>query len=434
LQVTRLCGSGNLTVANFSALTSLASFDSYMTVDIWERVVQEYGRLSDRFPNRAEAMLEGAKALLAAAPTAGDLPGVAYEVMHALVRPALPDSGMFFIRVGEGFSRRMTVARSLLRDLVVPAQDTQGRTFASSHHLLADMLLGLTPFVECLLTSLSPWVWGLSVGRAGAVLIITFGKPVLGRSRIAGDILDMSARSASVRGTVSWEPEAEQADYEHSIRWWLARIDLLFSHLTEPANCAIAGLYDPRIAHERAITAVQIFKSCHMIATTRDQHTRQLLLFNVLDQLPGLDPRAKWEVTTSVTKARQRLAEIEERMPADVARVLLPRARVAVEALEHLADGFFAPEIVQDDAILLPDKWGGQVATPLSKAASEWLRVMRNSAHGFEQKVADRQRVLLAAHDASVPPELPDVAWLHLLHLLCYPEKVAAQGRARRAK
>ena len=63
--------------------------------------------------------------------------------------------------------------------------------------------------------------------------------------------------------------------------------------------------------------------------------------------------------------------------------------------------------------------------TPLENAASDWLRVMRNSAHGFEKQITDRQRTLIAAHNADIPLELPDLAWLHLLHLLCYPEQIA---------
>ena len=162
-----------------------------------------------------------------------------------------------------------------------------------------------------------------------------------------------------------------------------------------------------------------------MLATTRDQHVRQLLLYNVLDQLAGLNAKAGWDATTKAKSVYDRLAQISSRMPADVQRVLLPRAVAAAEALSRLGDGFFAPELVNDDGILLPDSSGGQVRTTLENAASSWLRVMRNSAHGFEKRIAGRQRTLLAAHNADIPVELPDLAWLHLLHLLCYPEQVA---------
>lgn len=156
-------------------------------------------------------------------------------------------------------------------------------------------------------------------------------------------------------------------------------------------------------------------------------------LYNVLDQLAGLNPKADWQATTKAKSVDAKLAQISSRMPADVQRVLLPRANAAAQALHELADGFFAPELVNAEGILLPDSSGGQVRTPLENAASDWLRVMRNSAHGFEKQIKDRQRTLLAAHNADVPGELPDLAWLHLLHLLCFPEQVARGPHADRA-
>lgn len=213
----------------------------------------------------------------------------------------------------------------------------------------------------------------------------------------------------------------------------MSRLDLLFAHLTEPRNCAQDEVYDARTAHERIITAIQIFRSCHMLATTRDQHTRQLLLYNVLDQLTGLNAKARWDVTTKTKSVYARLSQIRDRMPTEVQNVLLPRAIAAAEALSRLGDGFFAPELVNDDGILLPDSSGGQVRTTLENAASNWLRVMRSSAHGFEKQIGDRHRTLLAAHNAAIPDDLPDLAWLHLLHLLSFPEQVA-RGRASTQK
>lgn len=424
--IVKLGGKDDLQETGFSRLRELTPFDQYTTTNYWNQAVGYYERLVEKYPGELEAVMTSAKTLLVAVHRAVDLPPTALQIMRDMVRPSLPGADMFLVKVDPGFYGRLSVPRALLRNLVeTPVEDPNHLTFQTSQQIISDTYIGMVPFIECLLTSLSPYVWGISVGRAGGVIVITFGAPLVGRREVPGSLLDLSEKAARADSSLRWKPATERSDFKRAIEWWMSRLDLLFSHLTEPRNCAQDEIYDPRTAHERIITAVQIFRSCHMLATTRDQHVRQLLLYNVLDQLAGLNAKAGWDATTKAKSVYDRLAQISSRMPADVQRVLLPRAVAAAEALSRLGDGFFAPELVNDDGILLPDSSGGQVRTTLENAASSWLRVMRNSAHGFEKRIAGRQRTLLAAHNADIPVELPDLAWLHLLHLLCYPEQVA---------
>lgn len=433
--IVKLGGKGELQETGFSRLCELTPFDQYTTTNYWNQAVGYYERLAEKYPGKLEAVMTSAKTLLVAVHRAVDLPRTALQIMRDMVRPSLTEADMFLVKVDLGFSSRLSVPRALLRNLVEkPVEDPNHLTFQTSQQIIADTYIGMVPFIECLLTSLSPFVWGISVGRAGGVIMITFGASLGGRGEIPGSLLDLSEKAAPADPPPRWEPVTERSDFKRAIEWWMSRLDLLFSHLTEPGNCAREEVYDPRTAHERIITAVQIFRSCHTLATTRDQHTRQLLLYNVLDQLVGLNARAGWDTTTKARSVHKKLVQIRSRMPADVQRVLLPRAVAAAEALSRLGDGFFAPELVNDAGILLPDSSGGQVRTTLENAASSWLRVMRNSAHGFEKQITDRQRTLLAAHSADIPTELPDLAWLHLLHLLCYPEQVARNLASSRKK
>ena len=429
-QVIKLGGRGALQEAAFGRFRELASFDQFTPSGYWDRAVEYHEQLTAAHPGELEATMSSVKTLLSAVPRASGLPSVALQIMRDLVRPSLPTADMFLIKVDPGFNGRLSVPRALLRNLVEkPAEDLKRLVFQTSQEIIADTHIGMVPFIECLLTSLSPYVWGISVGRAGGVIVITFGRPLVGRRPVAGSLLDLSARGASNDPSPAWKPTATRRDFERAIEWWVSRLDLLFSHATEPRNCAREGVYDARTAHERIITAIQIFRSCHKLATTGDQHTRQLLLYNVLDQFVGLNARANWHATTKARSVDARLVEIRARMPADVQRVLLPRAAASAQALHRLAEGFFAPELVNGEGILLPDSSGGQTRTLLENAASDWLRVMRNSAHGFDKQIKDRDRTLLAAHSADIPTELPDLAWLHLLHLLCFPEQIA-RGRA----
>jgi hypothetical protein len=73
--------------------------------------------------------------------------------------------------------------------------------------------------------------------------------------------------------------------------------------------------------------------------------------------------------------------------------------------------------------------WQGTSDTVVSResAAATWLRVLRNSAHGFRgeaDKERERDEALLVAHNGTVPEDLPLIAYLELLNLLSSPHQL----------
>jgi hypothetical protein len=110
-------------------------------------------------------------------------------------------------------------------------------------------------------------------------------------------------------------------------------------------------------------------------------------------------------------------------------RVLQPRARQAVAALRQLQDGFFAPSRLQDGGLLVPRRDGTESIMSLEKAASAYLRVLRNGGHAFGGRSQPADGVLLTVHDGDIPVDLPDLAYLYLLHVLAHPHDL----RRRRA-
>ena len=162
-------------------------------------------------------------------------------------------------------------------------------------------------------------------------------------------------------------------------------------------------------------------------ALDRDPHARRVLMMDTLDTLEGLR-LLKFDTMTKLPVARQALAELETFLPSDVAAVLLPRARQAVDALERLQHGFFLR--TEGAGLRLPDKRSGERVVSLADATALWLRVLRNAGHSFDRasKTRDRDEALLLAHGGSLPHELPDLAWLYLLRLLARPERL--RGRS----
>jgi len=74
--------------------------------------------------------------------------------------------------------------------------------------------------------------------------------------------------------------------------------------------------------------------------------------------------------------------------------------------------------------VRIPDKRQSDVEVPLEEAVALWLRVLRNAGHSFRAREGPnraREEALLLSHDAEVPSELPDLAYLYLLRLIAEP-------------
>jgi hypothetical protein len=114
-------------------------------------------------------------------------------------------------------------------------------------------------------------------------------------------------------------------------------------------------------------------------------------------------------------------------------RVLLPRARQAVAALRQLQDGFFAPSRLRESGMMVPRKDGTESVMSIEKAVAAYLRVLRNGGHAFGGRPQPADSALLAAHDGVIPVDLPDLAYLYLLHLLARPRVLEHRRAARLA-
>ncbi|ROR83283.1 hypothetical protein SAMN06295974_1350 [Plantibacter flavus] len=408
--------------STYASLRELSDFDGILTTNLWERAVAFRAELVEKYPHDAAAMLTGAMALIGATPTAGELPAVAAAVMPELHRNALPNARMFLVRGSTELAGRLQMPGVFLRvSDDAPKPSSGDLHFQSAHHLMPDNMVGLGPFLAPVFSSLSPHVWGINIPRIGGSIAIVFGESLPGRRSFAVDLLD----TASPMGNETRADPVgaiERSAFREALRWWASRLDLLLSHATEPAVNSRDGQWEPGRAQQRIITLTQVFRSCQALATSSDDHTRRVLMFNVLDQLPGLNPQWNWSALTKPKAAVERLDKIRLRMPASVQTVLLPRAERAIEGLRAVAEGFFAAELLDGDGIRLPDKAGGNVTVPRVDAASEWLRVLRNSTHGFDQGLTPRQGLLLEAHNGRVPATVADLAWLHLVYLMAYPE------------
>lgn len=419
------------TVDAYTSLHRLKRHDDLMNPAFWEVAVDRHEKLMASHSTELSAMLHSARTLLIAAPKAELLPELVQQIIHDWFAKPLPGSSAHFVDVSDVLSARYTMVRVLLYDGEPPEPGAGSPVFASSAELLQDLYIGLSSYLEPLFTSLAPYVWGMTASRAGGVIAFLFGEVVDGRRATSADPISLSEPLLS-RSSGSLEPpQLEPRHFQAALNWWIGRLDLTFSHITDPTNYEVSGEFDPSLALERMLTFQQVCRGVQSLALSRDDHVRRLLLFNVLDMLPGLSRAFDWKVTTSATRAGKLLERVRAQIPDDVGAVVLPRAVRAVDALVAVQSGFFMRTVVSDEEVRLPDSNGVLVAVPKSTAASLWLRTLRNTQHGFD-KPSPRDRALLAAHNGEVPTELADLAWLYLLAILADPSLLRRASRAAR--
>lgn len=395
----------------------------------WERAVRLRQTLLERHPTEVVQALAGFRALVVGTEEAKDLPPVLAGATAGLREAVFPDAAMYLIENTERLGRRYGIARAMLHVGERPPEPTgEGETFSSSLKLMEDINIGLGAYLEPLVTSLSPHVWATTAPRLGGVMIFTFGRAVEPRPLLDLDLLALSERSAQIE-PLKEAREVTAPAFRAALRWWVERLDLVFSHLTQPTNYVVDGQYHPPSAVERLLTFEQLCRSVQVIGSSRDGHARRLALFHTLDSLAGLNRKLTRERATTLSAMEALVADLEVHIPEEAQPALLPRARAAVEALRGVQAGFFMPSRLRDGGVLLPDKNGVDVVLPLAAAAREWLAALRNSQHGMDKTPTARTRALLAAHTGALDPRITDLAWLALLEVLAHPELLIRRAR-----
>jgi hypothetical protein len=345
-----------------------------------------------------------------------------------------PNASVHLLRQDSAFHHRHSMMRMLLR----LEEDEAFRNSApnpddppsldSARHLFTDSLLGLYSYLAPLFLSHSPHVWAFNIARPGANLIFTLGVALNGIPDYGVRLLDAFSVGRANGGPRERPTNLSSRDLEVSLAWWVRQLDELFSEIGNLANYGDAdGRYDARTAFGTSLSIDQLFKNIHaLLIHEADSHSRRLLCFDALDTLEGLR-LLDFETMCELRTAERTLVELEALLPPEPSRVLLPRARDAVDALRELQDGFFLPSRIAEDGLLLPSKSGREEVVSLAKASAFYLRLLRNAGHGFtgkHDKGRPRDQALLASHRGVIPYALPDVAYLYLLRLVANPARL----------
>lgn len=400
-----------------------------------EQVQAELDRLASERPHDLAALMYSG--LLATGTTQPEhLATIVQQVLRDGLLPLLPDSAVYLAEIDPALSFRYSATRVLLQvhddpSLILhrPGQQRDELIFNSGRWLFSDTAIGLGAYLSPLFLSLSPWVWAISAPRAGGVVIYTLGGAVTGRRGEASELLQLFLPGG--RATAGPGPQVSAGDIHTALTWWITALDRMFTEITDPARYVTNdGRFDERRNFEALLSIEQAFRNVQSLsAHDRDGHARRVLLFDTLDTLGGI--RAPdFDRMCELTCARQALDDVTAALDSRAGRVLLPRARAAVRALEELQQGFFLRSRLTAGGLRVPDKRGNENVMSLEKAAAAYLRILRNAGHAFGGRPGQQARdeILLMSHTGAIPLDLPDLAYLYVLQLLAQPE-----GLRRRA-
>lgn len=372
-----------------------------------------------------------------------ELPEFVSLVLQNL-RTQLPNSSVWAVTIDPNVFTRTGAARSLFAGLETPeAIERAKRTdafegFKGLQGLQTSTMYGLESFFDVAFMVAAPWLIGIGSARVGGYIAVLFGSREIGKAqRPAAELLQLYQPSGfaidSDMEKVS-APEFSPEEASQFFGWWVEKVNAFLAVLLDPSNfLSRSNTYDPR-QHVAAIVSVErLFSSVQGVLahTRRDNFARLLYFFTVLDQLEGMRHR-NFKELTRLPKVRQDLAAIEAESSSAVQAVLLPKLRRAVSALEDVGKGFHLEDRRTGETIKVKGD-RGWAEHPVDTAAAHFLRLLRNSTHSFASMALDPGEIsLLAAHDGTLSPWLPDLALLHLVRFVISPTALLPVAKRRR--
>lgn len=423
----------------YSRIRRLSRHDGVVKPEIWNAARVGHAGLAKNYPEEASALLMSTTMLVAAAPTADVAARMLQQTFTEFLLPAVDEPSAYLVEVKDVVGYRFSVVRSLLTSGEHIRQGSfkaEGGFAPSSKGLFSDSVLGFSAYLSCMCASLSPRIWAYPIPRAGGIILLFFGTAISGQEPLARDKIQLLSPAGSALKGDTGTAELSAKTYIRAAEWWISQLSTLFSIVTEPSNYENPqGMFDAAAATERLLSVEQMFRDCQSILTiTRDDHARRALTFTLLKRLEGMIPGYKWRDLVGRSNIEKILRTLRSKLPDEAQSVFLPRAERSLSVIVALEDGFLAPDSENDGPLRLPDAQGNLVSVERKTAVTEWLAIIRNSLHGFDQTPSERDRALLAAHDGYIPGEFSDLAWLHVIDIIAHPEKLARFDFLRRRR
>jgi hypothetical protein len=287
------------------------------------------------------------------------------------------------------------------------------------------------------LVALSPAALGLLIPAMPHVLVFCFGTgidlrkpyPVSFASLYRPSVLNDPEGLDRSRFAGEENPE----DGPLLLSWWVARLNTLYSHITDPTRFTDGdGYYDAAAQTAWLITCERLIGDAVSLlaepqATDLD---RTQMAFDLLDKAEGLLGYDKNNSGAGFQALLRRATCVPRLRSAYEASLPRPLAKRLGDEVQRLFDGLYdeiranslSYRLTKKGARFATGSATGVAATDNDTYVSKLCRAVRNSSHGVLEVLRNHDdRFLLATNTGGIPAELPALAPLIALGLLADP-------------
>lgn len=389
---------------------------------------------------RAEAQFTAMALQALAASSAGDLEDL-LKVQLPPLFAHFPDGRLFYVTISDVLLARFAFARSQLALQLTPDIFTGEEMYRlrALEELTLTQGTDSTGVTSVPLLALSPGVSGIVFPALPHSLVFCFGTALalqrpyphsfsaLFRPRVLDDPEGLN-RSALTQ-------DERTDDGPEMLRWWLERLNVLYSHISDPTRWTDQDGYFDASAQSAWMVTLERMLGDTITLLAEPQATeldRVQMAFDLLDKAESLLGYGEGESGRGFRQLVRRgsclkvMREAFGRMPALVGPRLLAET-------ERLFDGLYEQVRANTLSNRLTDR-GARIAKAEpdqlhsidnDTLVADVLRAVRNSSHGLLETLRRRrERFLLAANTGGVPAEFSALAPLLALGLLAEAEAV----------
>jgi hypothetical protein len=375
------------------------------------------------------------------------LPGELKAELPALLR-RYPGGSLWYIAVDNALVSRLAFARVRLQLELTPdlGYDPQSRDRVSDfgmHNVTGGIDFGKV--FDSALLSFPPAASGFSMSTFPHALVFLFGEFEDLRTRAPGPLAEVFFPSVSATdrtpGVKVPVGNLATADLEALLQWWTTRLDLVYSHASDPTRFQRAGTHDAPAQAGWIFTLERMMADAAFLlaAVASPPLLRAQAAFDLLDKADSLltAPHKKAEGKNFKRLLRQqevmpRLERALQRMPIRLQQRFLTYARQRyaqfyADIAEHTMRDRRRPNGVM---VALNDPADLRLM-PWDEYVPELMRAARNSSHGLQDIMrepkdanARHQRLLLATNSGDIPSSFFEVVAIAYLCLMADAERL----------
>jgi hypothetical protein len=352
----------------------------------------------------------------------------------------MPGGSLWLVTVDELLVWRLSFLRvqlafTLTPDLPVVPPEFQGFHLLSAHGLTRGAEFGGALALPLL--AFSPGAIGMPLSWTPHALVLVFGQ-TLDLHKPEVDSPSYIYRPHTFGRPEGWsDPPFWQklsgADVEPLIPWWVERLNILYSHATDPTQFSDElGLHDAGAQAAWYLTLERMLVDATLMLAEPGAAdiVRMQLAFDILDKSEALLGYPKsgpgFKDLLRRSKTLPRLRQAWKSLPPHLEHRFRKHSLVTFDALyEDIRNHTLANRLTKRGVLVGGDP-NNLRSMPMDEYVGSLLREVRNSAHGLKRILRKDERFLVATHTGDVPRQLPDLAALIALALVADADKMCA--------